>query len=299
MPADNATNSTTTPPRPHPGGLASLNGRPVARIGYGAMQLEHGDDETARSVLRRAVELGVNHIDTAQFYADGLVNERIRAAFPRYPEHLVLVSKIGATSDPAGRYGLRPAQHPHEMRNEVEANLRSLHLDRLDVVNFYPMAGVDGIPADQQVAFDDQLAELITLRGTGKIGGFGLSHVDAEQLRHALPAGVACVQNGYSLVDRSAEPVLQVCREHDIAWVPYFPLGSGTADLPKVTAMPAVKKAAAHLKVTPAQVALAWLLSRSPQTLLIPGTRNLAHLEENLAAAEVTLDHESLAFLTR
>ncbi|GLY97230.1 hypothetical protein Acsp02_44840 [Actinoplanes sp. NBRC 103695] len=118
-------------------------------------------------------------------------------------------------------------------------------------------------------------------------------------MRHALPAGVVCVQNSYSLIDRSAEPVLQVCRERDIAWVPYFPLGSGIAGLPKVTDLPEVQEVAARLRVTPAQVGLAWLLSRSPQTMLIPGTRDLAHLEENLAAGEVILDQESLTTLAQ
>lgn len=288
---------TTTDRRPHPGGLASLGDRTVARVGYGAMQLEHGPDDAAVAVLRRAVELGVNHVDTAEFYAAGLVNRRIRTALHPYPEDLVLVSKIGATSDPGGAWGLRPAQTPFEMRAEVEANLRTLGLDRLDVVNFYPMAAVPGVPADQRVAVDHQLAELVALRDAGLIGAFGLSHVDAGALRHALPAGVACVQNGYSLADRSAEPVLELCREHGIAWVPYFPLGSGVAGLPKVVDLPEVREIATRMRLTPAQVGLAWVLASSPRALLIPGTRSVAHLEENVAAGDVVLDDEALLAL--
>lgn len=162
----------TTPFR-RPGGIGSLNGRPVARIGYGAMQLEYGDDRSAFAVLRRAVELGVNHIDTAEFYAAGFVNMRIRAALHPYPEGLVLVSKIGATSDVNGEWGLRPAQRPAEMRAEVETNLRTLGLERLDVVNFYPMGRNPDIPDEQRVDFDDQLAELVDLRDAGLIGDSG------------------------------------------------------------------------------------------------------------------------------
>ncbi|WP_412516405.1 aldo/keto reductase [Actinomadura madurae] len=283
--------------RPRPGGIGSLYGRPVARIGYGAMQLEHGDDRSAFAVLRRAVELGVNHIDTAEFYAAGLVNMRIRAALHPYPDDLVLVSKIGATSDVNAEWGLRPAQTPAEMRAEVETNLRTLGLERLDVVNFYPMGRNPGIPEEQRVDFDDQLAELVALRDAGLIGGFGLSHVDAGRLRHALPADVACVQNGYSLVDRSSEPVLEVCREFDIAWVPYFPLGSGVPDLPKVADLPAVREVASLLGVSAAQVGLAWLLATGPHALLIPGTRSIEHLEENIAAGDVALDEGALALL--
>ncbi|MCP9953558.1 aldo/keto reductase [Actinomadura madurae] len=286
----------TTPFR-RPGGIGSLNGRPVARIGYGAMQLEYGDDRSAFAVLRRAVELGVNHIDTAEFYAAGFVNMRIRAALHPYPEGLVLVSKIGATSDVNGEWGLRPAQRPAEMRAEVETNLRTLGLERLDVVNFYPMGRNPDIPDEQRVDFDDQLAELVDLRDAGLIGGFGLSHVDAGQLRHAMPADVACVQNSYSLVDRSSEPVLGVCREFDIAWVPYFPLGSGVPDLPKVVDLPAVREVASLLGVSAAQVGLAWLLATGPHALLIPGTRSIEHLEENIAAGDVVLDEGALDLL--
>ena len=150
---------------------------------------------------------------------------------------------------------------------------------------------------------------MVEMRDAGRIGAIGLSHVSAEQLRHALPAGIVCVQNAYSLVDRTSEPVLDLCREQGIAWMPYFPLGSGWPGTTSVTDLPGVVYVAAHLRVTPAQVGLAWLLAHAPgdaaersstprsETLLIPGTRSVAHLEENLAAGDVELDAEAMAAL--
>jgi pyridoxine 4-dehydrogenase len=286
--------------RPHPGGLATLAGRSVARVGYGAMQLrwsEHDDEPVA--VLRRAVELGVDHVDTAEFYGNGVVNRRIRTALAPYAENVVLVSKVGATSNPGGEIELRLAQKPEELRAEVEANLSSLGAERLDVVNLRRADFAPGLLAegDQIVDLDDQLAEMISLRDAGKIGAIGLSHVSADQLRHALPVGIVCVQNAYSLVDRTSEPVLDLCREQGIAWAPYFPLGGGWPGLPQVTDLPGVLAVAQRLGVTPSQVGLAWVLARTPQTLLIPGTRSVAHLEENLAAGDVVLDDEALATL--
>jgi pyridoxine 4-dehydrogenase len=286
--------------RPHPGGLATLAGRSVARVGYGAMQLRWaGPDDEPLAVLRRAVELGVDHLDTAQFYGDGVVNRRIRAALAPYPEHLVLVSKVGATPNPGGEIELRLAQRPEDLRTQVEDNLRSLGVERLDVVNLRRADSGPGLIAegDQVVDLDDQLAAMVAMRDAGQIGAIGLSHVSAEQLRHALPVGIVCVQNAYSLVDRSSEPVLDLCREQGIAWVPYFPLGGGWPGQRQVTDLPAVVDAAARLGVTPAQVGLAWLLAHAPQTLLIPGTRSVAHLEQNLAAGDVELDAETMATL--
>ena len=286
--------------RPRPGGLATLAGREVARVGYGAMQLRWADhDDEPVAVLRRAVELGVDHVDTAEFYGHGVVNRRIRAALAPYPEHVVLVSKVGATSDPGGEIELRLAQRPEELRAEVEANLGSLGAERLDVVNLRRADVAPGLLAegDQVVDLDDQLAEMIALRDAGKIGAIGLSHVSADQLRHALPVGIVCVQNAYSLVDRTSEPVLDLCREQGIAWAPYFPLGGGWPGRPKVTDLPGVVAVAGRLGVTPSQVGLAWELTRSPRALLIPGTRSVGHLEENLAGGDVVLDDEALAAL--
>ena len=285
-----------------PGGTFTLAGRPVARIGYGAMQLagpagQAFERESAVEVLRRAVALGVNHIDTAQFYGPETVNELIRAALHPYPEDLVLVTKVGAEHIDPG--GLRAAQRPEQLRAGVEANLRGLNVECVDVVNLRRMDTKPGILAhgDQLVDLDSQLAELVALRDEGKIGAIGLSNVSAEQLRHALPTGIACVQNAYGLLDRSGEGLLDLCREHDIAWVPFFPLGSGFPGRPKVSDAPAVASAPDALQATPAQVGLAWLLAHAPNILLTPGTSHLAHLHENLAAAEVVLDLETMSAL--
>jgi aryl-alcohol dehydrogenase-like predicted oxidoreductase len=280
-----------------PGGTAMLAGRTVARIGYGAMQLPGPgvlgpprDRNAALSVLRRAVELGVNHIDTAQYYGPDVANELIHAALHPYPEGLVLVTKVGAERDRHG--GWISAQRPHELRAGVEANLRSLEVERIDVVNLR-------LPGDgaTRVDLDSQLAEMIALRAEGKIGGIGISSISVGQLRQALPAGIACVQNAYNLLDRADEPLLDLCSENDIAWVPYFPLGSAFAGAAKVTEHPAVLGAAAALGATPAQVCLAWLLAHDPNILLIPGTSNLEHLEENVATNNVRLDASTMVVL--
>jgi len=274
-----------------------LAGRPVARIGYGAMQLPGPgvlgpprDRAAALALLRRAVELGVNHIDTAQYYGPDVANELIHAALHPYPEDLVLVTKVGAERDRQGRW--ISAQRPHELRAGVEANLRSLEVERIDVVNLR-LAG-DGAPG---VDLDSQLAEMSALRAEGKIGGIGISSVSVGQLRHALPAGIACVQNAYNLLDRADEPLLDLCSENDIAWVPYFPLGSAFAGAAKVTEHPAILAAAAAQGATPAQVCLAWLLGHDPHILLIPGTSSLKHLTENVATADVHLDADTTAQL--
>jgi len=274
-----------------------LAGRPVARIGYGAMQLPGPgvlgpprDRAAALALLRRAVELGVNHIDTAQYYGPDVANELIHAALHPYPEDLVLVTKVGAERDRQG--GWISAQRPHELRAGVEANLRSLEVERIDVVNLR-LAG-DGAPG---VDLDSQLAEMIALRAEGKIGGIGISGVSVGQLRQALPAGIACVQNAYNLLDRADEPLLELCSENEIAWVPYFPLGSAFAGAAKVTEHPAVVAAAAAQGATPAQVCLAWLLGHDPHILLIPGTSSLKHLTENVATAEARLDADTTAQL--
>ena len=271
--------------------------RPVARIGYGAMQLPGPgvlgpprDRAVALAVLRRAVELGVNHIDTAQYYGPDVANELIRAALHPYPDDLVLVTKVGADRDRQGRW--IPAQRPRDLRAGVEANLRSLGVERIDVVNLR-LPG-DGAP---HVDLDSQLAEMISLRAEGKIGGIGISSVNIDQLRQALPAGIACVQNAYSVLDRADEPLLDLCREHEIAWVPFFPLGSAFTGAAKVTEHPAVLAVAAEVGATPAQVGLAWLLAHDPHILLIPGTSSLKHLNENVATADVTLNADAMAAL--
>jgi aryl-alcohol dehydrogenase-like predicted oxidoreductase len=286
-------------PVPAPGGTARLAGRAVARIGFGAMQLEgrNAGQDTALAVLRQAVGAGVNHIDTAQFYGD--CNALIRAALAPYPDDLMLVSKVGAVRDGGG--GLVPAQRPHELRAQVEANLAALAVERLGVVNLRRADTAPGIVAegDQLVDIDDQLAELAALRDAGKIGGVGLSSVSAEQLDRAAPMGIACVQNLYSVIDRTAEPVLDRCREHGVAWVPFFPLGSAFANRARVTDNPAVTAIAAEVGATPAQAGLAWLLLHYDGTLLIPGTSDPAHLAENIAAGAVRLPPAAVAALGR
>jgi pyridoxine 4-dehydrogenase len=296
------TTAETTPNAP--GGTATLAGRRVARIGFGAMQMVSGRSErptpgreAAITVLRSAVEQGVNHIDTAQFYGAGTCNELIRDGLRPYPDDLVLVSKVGAEHDADG--GLVPAQRPEQLRAGVEENLASLGAEQLAVVNLRRLDAPPGLRAegDQLVDLDSQLAELIALQDEGKIGGIGLSNVNPEQLEEALPAGVACVQNAYNVLGRSSEPLLDLCRRHDVAWVPFFPLGSAFPGRTKVTEHPAVVAAAASLGATPAQVSLAWLLAHYPGTLLIPGTASLAHLNENIAAGNVPLDPETVATL--
>jgi pyridoxine 4-dehydrogenase len=273
-----------------------LGDHKVRRIGYGAMQLAGGTApprEDAIALLRRAVELGVDHIDTAAFYGDGLANDLIRAALWPYPDDLALVSKVGAVRE--GR--LVAAQRPEQLRAGVEANLRGLGVERLAAVNLRRLDTPPGIVAtgDQEVDIDSQLAELVALRDEGKIDGIGLSGVGLDGLRRALPAGVVCVQNLYNLLDRTAEPLLAECAAHGVAWVPFFPLGSAFPGAPKVAEHPAVIAAAADLGATPAQVGLAWLLAHDPGTLLIPGTRSIEHLAENLAAADVLVDAAALS----
>ncbi|PSR66782.1 aldo/keto reductase [Nocardia sp. MDA0666] len=271
-----------------------LAGRAVGRIGYGAMQLESGADGVA--VLRRAVELGVGHIDTAGFYGNGAVNALLREALHPYPDGLLLVDKVGAAHT-AG--GLVPAQQPGQLRAAVEADLRALDAEQLAVVNLRRVDGPPGIVAtgDQIVDLDDQLAELVSLRDEGKIGAIGLSNVSVDQLRHAAPAGIACVQNLYNLLERYEEPLLAECCSRGIAFVPYFPLGSGFPGRSKVADDDVVRDIAGRLGATPSQVGLAWLLARDPRVLLIPGTRSIDHLEQNMAAREVELDAGMLAAL--
>jgi pyridoxine 4-dehydrogenase len=282
-----------------PGGLGSIGTNTVARVGYGAMQLFETSSDDAAAVLRRAVERGVNHIDTASFYGPGEVNRRIRAALAPYPDGLVIVSKVGARYTGDEPIPLAAAQKPAELRAAVEDDLRQLGLECIPVVNLRRLDLGPGLRAegDQIVDADDQLAEMIALRDEGKIGAIGVSSVPLNVLRRALPAGIACVQNAYSLLDRSQEEMLDVCTAEGIAWVPYFPLGSAFPGFPKVADNAVVAEIAGELGATPSQVGLAWLLAHASNTLLIPGTRSIAHLEENLGAGDVALSAEAIARL--
>ncbi|MBP0457632.1 aldo/keto reductase [Streptomyces montanisoli] len=294
------THSTTAAGVARPGGPGPLADRTVSRVGYGAMQLERVREGRAAAValVRRAVELGVDHIDTAQFYGDSLSNEVLREAL-RPEDGVVVVSKVGATPDPGGPRPMRSAQRPEELRASVEDNLKSLGVDCVPVVNLRRMDTGPGLrpEGDQVVALDDQLAVMTAMRDEGKIGAIGLSSVSAEVLRRALPAGIACVQNSYSLVAREDEEILALCAEQGVAWVPYFPLGSAFPGFPKVTDEPAVLAAAQSLGLSPSQVGLAWLLHHSPNVLLIPGTADAGHLEANVAAGAVAFDDATLAAL--
>jgi aryl-alcohol dehydrogenase-like predicted oxidoreductase len=282
-----------------PGGIGHIGTNTVARVGYGAMQLFEVAFADAVAVLRRAVELGVNHIDTASFYGPGEVNRRIREALAPYPDDLVIVSKVGARYVAEGQIPLAAAQRPAELRAAVEDDLSQLGLDRVPVVNLRRLDLGPGLAAegDQIVDLDDQLAEMIALRDEGKIGAIGVSSVPLDILQRALPADIVCVQNSYSLLDRSQEEMLDFSVTADIAWVPYFPLGSAFPGFPKATDNAVVVDIAGELGVLPAQVGLAWLLAHAPNTLLIPGTRSIAHLEENLGAGEVALSPEAIARL--
>ncbi|HEY0247177.1 MAG TPA: aldo/keto reductase [Gryllotalpicola sp.] len=279
-----------------------LAGHTTHRVGYGAMQLGDLDrltlpEDEAVALLRAAAELGVDHIDTAAFYAAGEINRAIGRALGDRFGTLVLATKIGARRDPVTR--LRPAQQPAQLREQVEENLRQLGAERLDLVYLRRADREPGIVAtgDQLVPLDDQLAALIALREEGAIGAIGLSAVSAAQIEAADGAGVVAVQNAYNLIERGDEDVLAACRAHGIAWVPFFPLGSGFAGAHSVAARPEVVTAAGELGILPAQLALAWLLQHYDRTALIPGTRSLEHLEQNLAAARLTIPAEIVRVL--
>ncbi len=290
---------TDKPATGGPGGLSDIGTNAVARVGYGAMQLFEASFDDAVAVLRRAVELGVNHIDTSSFYGPGEVNRRIHEALAPYPDDLVIVSKVGARFTGEQPVPLAAAQRPAELRAAVEDDLSQLGLDCVPVVNLRRLDLGPGLAAegDQIVDLDDQLAEMIALRDEGKIGAIGVSSVPLDVLQRALPVGIACVQNAYSLLDRAQEAMLDLCTAEGIAWVPYFPLGSSFPGFPKVADNEVVRAIADELDKTPAQVGLAWLLAHAPNTLLIAGTKSIAHLEENIGAANVALSADAMARL--
>jgi aryl-alcohol dehydrogenase-like predicted oxidoreductase len=279
-----------------------LGDKPINRIGYGAMQLAGPgvfgpprDCGAARAVLRRAIELGVDHIDTSQYYGPEVVNDLIRQALHPYPESLKLVTKVGARRDEAG--GVLPAQRPDELREGVEANLRSLRVERLDLVN---LRLVDA-PHDSAIPLEEQLSALEDMRQEGKLDLIGLSNVDPAKARLALQfVDVAGIQNGYSIIDRQDDEMLEFAQEREIAFVPFFPLGSVFRGGPaRLAGEATIVEVAAKHRATPAQIALAWLLARYDRMLLIPGTTSIAHLGENMAAIKLELDDADLAALDR
>lgn len=281
-----------------------MAGFDVNRVGFGAMQLPGPgvmgppkDRDAALAVLRRALELGVNHIDTAQFYGPDVANELIREALHPYPAELALVSKVGAGRDESGNFV--PRQQPEELIADVEANLKSLGVEQLAAVNLRLMDAEAG-DGGAAVPLEAQLEAMESLRSAGKIAGIGLSTATTEQVRQAHESvGLVCVQNAFSLLDQSDEPTLDFCAAQGIAYVPYFPLGSAFPGMPKVVDDANVREVAQRLEVSPAQVGLAWLLRRSDCTLLIPGTSSVAHLEENLAVGELALDARAMDQLAK
>ncbi len=276
-----------------------LGEKPINRIGFGAMQLAGPgvfgpprDPDAARAVLRRAIELGVDHIDTAQYYGPDVVNDLIRESLYPYPENLKLVTKVGGRRDDQG--GWLPAQTPAELRAGVEDNLRSLRVERMDLVNLRLMSA-DG----SGDVLAEQLGTLEDMRREGKLDLIGISEAAADTVRRALDlVDIAEVQNAYSVVNRSGEDVLELCMEREIAFVPYFPLGSAFAGGSKQLAEDlAIAGVAERRGISVTQVALAWLLSRYERMLLIPGTSSVQHLEENMASEDVELDEQDLAEL--
>jgi aryl-alcohol dehydrogenase-like predicted oxidoreductase len=267
----------------------------VQRMGYGAMQLAgpgvYGppkDPDAAVAVLREAVAAGVDHIDTADFYGPHVTNQIIKKALHPYPTGLVIVTKLGARRPADGSW--QPAFSPQDLTEGVHDNLRNLCLDALDIVNYRAMGAIHG-PAEGSIA--REVTVLADLKRQGLIRHIGLSNVTAAQVVEAQAIiDIVCVQNNYNLVSRNDDALIDDLAKQGIAYVPFFPLG-GFTPLQSST----LSAVAHRLGATPMQVALAWLLHRSPNILLIPGTSSVAHLRENLAAAELKLSRETLAEL--
>ena len=283
------------------GGSFPLGPGRVRRAGYGAMQLAGDgvfgpprDREEGLAVLRAAVAAGVDHIDTAQYYGAGTVNELIREALYPYRDGLAIVSKVAARRD-AGGAPLR-FDEPRELRQGIEDNLTTLGAGRLAAVNLR-IADPSEIPGRQ---FDAQLTALVQAREEGLIGGVGISNVSRRHLLRAVAqTQIVCVQNLFNLADQRSLDVLTECEARNIAFVPFCPLGWPGEVRRRLLADPVLATAAQRLGATPVQVALAWLLDLAPNVLLIPGTRTRAHLAENLGASDVRLDGAAHAELAR
>ncbi len=272
-------------------------GLTVHRMGYGAMQLAGPgvfgppkDRDEAIAVLRTAVELGINHIDTADFYGPHVTNELIREALAPYGEELHIVTKVGAVRDEHG--GWPHARSPEQLRQQVESNLRTLGVDVLDVVNLRVGGGPDGhSPVPGSLA--EPFGALAEMREQGLIKHLGVSVVNEEQVREAQSiAPVVTVQNWYNLAHRGDEPLIAWLAEQGISYVPFWPLGGFNP-----IQSDALNTVAQQLGASPQAVALAWLLRQSPNILLIPGTSSVAHLRENVAAASLELPEDALARL--
>jgi len=278
-------------------GTFALGSRTVKRLGYGAMQLAGPgvfgppkDRHAALAVLREAVDAGVNHIDTSDFYGPHITNRLIHEALHPYRDDLTIVTKVGARRGDDASW--LPAFSAQELTQAVHDNLRNLKLDVLDVVNLRIMFSV-GEPAEGSI--EEQIATLAELQQQGLIRHIGLSNVTATQIAEAQKiAAIVCVQNMYNIAHRNDDALIDNLARQNIAYVPFFPLG-GFSPLQSS----ALQTVADRLKATPMQVALAWLLHRSPNILLIPGTSSVPHLHQNLAAAELTLPQEELETLNK
>lgn len=276
-------------------GSYMLGTHSVNRLGYGAMQLAGPgvfgppkNKEAALAVLREAVAAGVNHIDTSDFYGPHVTNQLIREALHPYRDDLTIVTKIGARRGEDASW--LPAFSAQELTQAVHDNLRNLQLDVLDVVNLRIMFSAHG-PAEGSI--EEPLAALVELQRQGLVRHIGLSNVTATQIAQAQSiTPIVCVQNLYNIVNRSDDALIDVLAEQGIAYVPFFPLGGFTP-----LQSSGLQAVADSLGATPMQVALAWLLKRSPNILLIPGTSSVAHLHENLAAADLVLPDDALATL--
>ncbi len=277
-------------------GTYLLGGREVNRMGYGAMQLAGPgifgppqDPDMAIAVLREAIESGINHIDTSDFYGPHVTNRIIRDALHPYPEELLIVTKVGAKRGSDASWN--PAQTPAELRDAVHDNLRNLKVDVLDVVNLRILAHEGHGPAEGSI--ETQFITLVELQEQGLIRHIGLSNVTPAQVAEAQEiAPIACVQNHYNLAHRSDDALIDKLNQQNIPYVPFFPLG-GFTPLQSDT----LSGVAQRTNATPMQVALAWLLARSENIMLIPGTSSLEHLRENMAAVDLTLPEEMLAEL--
>lgn len=278
-------------------GTFSLGDRTVTRIGYGAMQLAGPgvfgpprDRDAALAVLREAVASGVDHIDTSDFYGPHVTNQLIREALHPYPQQLTIVTKVGAVR--GGDASWLPAQSPSELTQAVHDNLRNLGVDVLDVVNLRVM--LDAYKPSEG-SIEAQFSALAELQQRGLIRHLGISNATTAQVREARDiATLVCVQNHYNLAHRADDALIDALGRDGIAYVPFFPLG-GFSPLQSDS----LSSIAQELGATSMQVALAWLLARAPNILLIPGTSSVAHLRENLAAAELSLSAEVLAALDR
>ena len=277
-------------------GTYPLGGRNVKRLGYGAMQLAGPgvfgpprDHDAALAVLRAAVAAGVDHIDTSDFYGPHVTNALIREALHPYPDDLVIVTKVGAVRGTDASWN--PAMAPAELERAVHDNLRNLGLEAMEVVNLRSMIGGGHGPSEGSIA--DAVRVLADLQRQGLVRNIGLSNVTARQVEEARGiAPIVCVQNLYNLAHRDDDALVDSLAEAGIAYVPFFPLGGFTP-----LQSSELSDVAARLGATPMQVALAWLLRRSPNILLIPGTSSTAHLRENLAAATLELPDEAMATL--